>query len=194
MMINTIKSIIEDSIQTKKLVSEQLTEHIQKSAELIINSLKNGNKLLICGNGGSAADSQHFAAELCGRFEMDRKTLPAIALTTNTSIITAIGNDYGFDTIFEKQVEAYGKPGDVFFGITTSGNSPNIITALEKAKSLGMKTISLLGKDGGKLKDKADVDLTVPCQNTARTQESHIMIIHIICKLVEDALFQNGQE
>jgi len=193
-MIETIQKIIEDSIEAKKLVSEQLPENIQKSAEIIINALKAGNKLLICGNGGSAADSQHFAAELCGRFEIDRKTLPAIALTTNTSIVTAIGNDYGFDTIFEKQVEALGKPGDVFFGITTSGNSPNIISALEKAKSIEMKTILLLGRDGGKLKDQSDVDLIVPCQNTARIQESHIMIIHIICKLVEDALFQNGQE
>jgi D-sedoheptulose 7-phosphate isomerase len=140
------------------------------------------------GNGGSAADCQHLAAEFVGRFKLERKGYPAIALTTDTSILTAVGNDYSFDSIFSRQIEALGKEGDLVVGISTSGNSKNIIRGVEKAKELGLYTVGLLGKDGGALKDLVDLPLVVPIDNTARIQECHILIGHIVCEIVEERL------
>lgn len=182
---NEIKDAISESIKIKQSFDNELISNIKKTAREIINALRAGKKLLIAGNGGSAADSQHFAAELVGRYTLERKALPAIALTTDSSILTAWSNDYSFDTVFSRQLEALGKINDVFFGISTSGNSKNIIEAARKAKELGIRTIVLSGNNGGKLKDIADISLIVPSSNTARIQESHIMIIHIICAIVE---------
>ncbi|HLD88590.1 MAG TPA: D-sedoheptulose 7-phosphate isomerase [Candidatus Nanoarchaeia archaeon] len=184
-MENEIKDAISESIKIKQSFDNELISNIKKTAREIINALRAGKKLLIAGNGGSAADSQHFAAELVGRYTLERKALPAIALTTDSSILTAWSNDYSFDTVFSRQLEALGKINDVFFGISTSGNSKNIIEAARKAKELGIRTIVLSGNNGGKLKDIADISLIVPSSNTARIQESHIMIIHIICAIVE---------
>ena len=183
-----MKNYFEESAKVKLKFIEENEEDLKKSIEIIENALKNGNKLLICGNGGSAADAQHFAAEIVGRFKLERDGLPAIALTTDTSILTAIGNDYGFDKIFERQVEALGKEGDVLVGISTSGNSENVIKAVNKAKVMGIYTIGLLGKDGGKLKDIVDLALIVPSKDTARIQECHLTIYHVICEEVAKKL------
>lgn len=187
-MEDTIKQIFQDSIETKNKVMNNLTKEIENSTNILINALKDDKKILICGNGGSAADAQHFAAELLIKFEKDRKSLPAIALTTDTSTITAGSNDLGYENIFQKQVESLGSEEDVLIGITTSGNSPNIIKALDLAKSKNMKTICLNGKDGGIISN-IDSNIIIPSQNTARIQESHITIIHTWCKLIEDSLF-----
>jgi len=183
-----INEMIQESIEAKKKIN---VREVEKAAEIIIDALKNGKKVLIAGNGGSAADSQHFAAELIGRFKKERKSYAGIALTTDSSILTCLGNDYGFDKIFARQVEGLGKEGDVFFGISTSGNSPNIINAIEKAKEMGVKTISLLGKDGGKMKGMSDLDIIVGAKDTPRIQEAHITIIHIICEIVENEMMKN---
>jgi len=161
-------------------------EEIKKIATVIFDTLKNGNKLLIFGNGGSAADAQHMAAELVGRFLKERKALSAIALTTDTSILTSISNDYSFNEVFERQIEAIGKNKDIAFGISTSGNSENVYLGLKKAKQLGLTTIALLGKNGGKIKDIAEINLIVNCDYTPTIQELHIFIIHNICKTIED--------
>jgi len=192
-MEDTIKTIIEESINIKKQVIETLIPEIKRSAETIINSLNNKKKVLICGNGGSSADAQHFAAELIVRFEKNRSPLPAIALTTDSSILTACSNDYGYDNIFKKQLTALGQKGDVLIGITTSGNSPNIINAFKAAKEKNIITLCLNGKNGGKIKELglADIDIIIPSQNTARIQESHITIIHTLCKLIEDNLYND---
>ncbi|MDD4860457.1 MAG: D-sedoheptulose 7-phosphate isomerase, partial [Dehalococcoidales bacterium] len=165
-------------------------ENIVKAAKLIIAALNTDGKILVFGNGGSAADSQHIAAEFVGRFKKERKALPAIALTTNTSTLTAIANDYDYDAVFLRQVEALGKEGDIAIGLSTSGNSKNVTGALEKAKSLGMKTIGLTGASGGDMKAHCDVLIAVGSKNTPRVQESHMLIYHIICELVEGALFK----
>lgn len=157
-------------------------------AEIMVASLKRGNKILAAGNGGSAADAQHFAGELAGRFLKEREGIPAIALTTDTSVITGIGNDYGYSRIFSRQIEAVGSPGDIFFGISTSGNSENIICAAEEAKSRGLTAIGLLGKDGGRLKGLCDYELTVPLNETPRIQEFHIMTIHMLCEIIEECM------
>ena len=185
-----IEKMINESVDVKNKVKLKLSKKIEESANLIISSLKKGNKVLIAGNGGSAADAQHFAAELVGRFRLERKALPCIALTTDTSIITAWANDYNFETLFERQIEALGKEGDMFIGISTSGNSQNIIKAIKKSKELGLNTIALLGKEGGKTKGLADMELIIPSDNTPRIQESQIMILHIICELIENSLFE----
>ncbi|MEO2118104.1 MAG: D-sedoheptulose 7-phosphate isomerase [Methanocaldococcus sp.] len=184
-----MKRYFEESANVKLKFIEENEEKLKKAVEVIYNALKNGNKILICGNGGSASDSQHFAAEIVGRFKLERRGMPAIALTTDTSILTAIGNDYGFDRIFERQVEALGKEGDVLVGISTSGNSENVIKAVNKAKEMGIYTIGLLGKSGGKLKDIVDLALIVPSNDTARIQECHLTIYHVICEEVEKKLF-----
>lgn len=158
---------------------------VKKAAENIINSFQKGGKLLIAGNGGSAADAQHFAAELVGKFKKERKALPAIALCTNTSILTAIANDYSFDKVFSRQVEALAKKGDVFFGISTSGNSLNIIEALKTAKRMNCFTIGLTGKTGGNMGKICDILINVDSEETPRIQETHILIIHILCELIE---------
>lgn len=170
-------------------IEQQLTSTIAAVAEIISESLKNGKKLLVMGNGGSAADAQHMAAEIIGRFKMERRGLPAIALTTDSSILTAIANDYGFEMVFRRQVEALAVQGDVVMGITTSGSSPNVRAALNLAGEMGCRTIGLLGGDGGTIKDCVDIALTVPATDTPRIQEGHITIIHIICDLVEKRLF-----
>ena len=151
----------------------------------ILKAFKAGHKIFFCGNGGSAADSQHIAAEFIGRFQRERKSLPAIALTTDTSILTALGNDYGFDIIFSRQIEGLGQKGDVAFGISTSGNSKNVIEGIKKAKEMGLITISLTGCDGGQLAKLTDISIIVPSRVTARTQESQLCISHTICELVE---------
>jgi D-sedoheptulose 7-phosphate isomerase len=161
---------------------------INKAAQLCLNAIKNGGKIMICGNGGSAADSQHFSTEIAGRFLKERKGYAALALTTDTSLLTAVGNDYSFDNIFSRQVEALGKPGDVLFGISTSGNSKNIFNAVKLAKESGIETISLLGRNGGTIKDISGVPIVVPSEVTARVQECHIIIIHIICAIMDEEL------
>ena len=182
-----MKDQIRESIETKEkiLASKEILDNLEQTVLEIDKCLQAGNKVLIAGNGGSAADAQHFAAEIVGRYKKERKGYPAIALTTDTSIITALANDYSFDSIFSRQVEALGKQGDVFLGISTSGNSGNIIEAVKKAKEMGVKTICLLGRDGGELKDISERCIIVPSDNTARIQESHIMLIHVICETVE---------
>jgi D-sedoheptulose 7-phosphate isomerase len=170
-------------------VAEECGGKIVEAATLIAECLRAGGKLLFFGNGGSAADAQHLAAEFVGRFMMERHALPAIALTTDSSILTAVGNDYGFDQIFARQIEALGRPNDVALGISTSGNSPNVIEAVKKAKKQNLKTIGLAGKEGGALARCVDLAITVPSANTARVQECHIAIGHILCELVENNLF-----
>jgi D-sedoheptulose 7-phosphate isomerase len=184
-MKDTIKGLIEDSIKTKERLLGTELGAIEKAALAIIESFNSGGKLLVFGNGGSAADSQHMAAELVGRFKRERKAFPAIALTTDTSIITAMANDYGFESIFARQVEALGKKGDIALAISTSGNSKNVIAGAKKAKSIGLKTIALAGGDGGMLKNECDISVIVDSKDTARIQESHAMVIHVICELVE---------
>lgn len=186
-----IQKIIEESIQVKQnlLLDEHFVEKIQQSIDIIVNTYKNNGKVLFCGNGGSAADAQHLAAELSGRFYFDRKPLNAEALHVNTSYLTAVANDYSYDVIFERMIEGCGRKGDVLVGISTSGNSVNICKAMQKAKEKGMITIAMTGMTGGKMKDLADVLLNVPSLDTPRIQESHIMIGHIICEKVERELF-----
>lgn len=181
----------KDSLKTKeKFFSKKNTALVIESAEVVVEAFKAGGKLLIAGNGGSAADAQHLAAEFVNRFEIERPPLPALALTTDTSNITSIGNDYSFDQVFSKQVRALGKPGDVLLAISTSGNSPNITKAVETAKAMGIKTIALTGKGGGQLADKCDIVLNVDAKVTARIQEVHITVCHILCELVDNMLFQ----
>lgn len=170
---------------------EQSIEIIKEIAEVLIAQINKGNKILICGNGGSAADSQHFAAELTGRYKRERKALSAIALTTDTSALTAIGNDYGYEFVFSRQVEALANLGDVLFGISTSGNSKNVILAMQKARSLECKIIALSGRDGGLMKDLADYNLIIPSDDTPRIQEMHIFAIHTFCDLLEQANMQS---
>ena len=184
-MEEEIKSQFDKNIELHKITREKLALQISQAAELIIEAYKQGRKLLLCGNGGSAADAQHIAAELVGRFKKERRGLAAIALTTDTSIMTAVANDYWFDLLFARQVEALGEKGDVLIGISTSGNSVNIIRAAETAKFKGLKTIGFLGSDGGKLKDLVEIPLIVPSQDTDRVQEIHILIGHIICNLID---------
>lgn len=189
-MKNTIIKIFNDSIETKKKTLDTQIDNIESAAQILINSFRNKNKVLICGNGGSAADSQHFATELVSRFEKNRAALPAIALTTDTSGLTATGNDFGFDSIFSRQVESLGNKNDVFIGISTSGNSKNVIKAIEVAIKKEMKIITFLGRDGGLIKDMdTDCNIIIPAEVTARIQESHEIIYHILCKLIEDNLF-----
>lgn len=176
---------IEESILVKQGVLRTMAPALLQAAEVLIASLNSGGKLILFGNGGSAGDAQHIAAELVGRFERERRALPAIALTTNSSTLTAIGNDYGYDKIFSRQVEAWAHLGDVAIGITTSGNSPNVLEGIAAAKAKGAKTIGMTGEKGGKLASQVDLCLKVPSSNTARIQESHIMIGHILCLLIE---------
>ncbi len=184
-MKNEINNIIKESIAVKEALLKNNIDEIVKIAELAINCLKNGNKIILFGNGGSAADSQHIAAELVGRFQKERRGLAAIALTANTSILTAIGNDYGFEEVFSRQVEAIAKKGDLVIGISTSGKAKNVIQGINKAKTMGINTVGLTGVDGGGLAKTADTSLIVSSKVTARIQEAHIIIGHIICELVE---------
>lgn len=189
-MKDKIKGIISKSIHAKEGLLANEIESIEKAAMIIIKSLKAGGKLLVFGNGGSAADSQHIAAELVGRFKKERKAIAAIALTTNTSALTAIANDYGYDRTFSRQVEALGRPGDTALAISTSGNSRNVIEAIKKAGSIGMATIALTGNSGGKLKSECEITIKAHSDDTPRIQESHALIGHIICELIEEGLFK----
>jgi D-sedoheptulose 7-phosphate isomerase len=191
MFKSTIKSILASSIEVKRLITqdEQLIQHINHAAEICIRAFQNKHKVLFCGNGGSAADAQHLAAEFSGRFYKDRPPLYSDALHANTSYLTAVGNDYGFDLVYARLIKGIGLEGDVLFGLSTSGNSINIIKAFEAAKEAGMICIAMTGSTGGKLKPLADVLINVPSTDTPRIQESHITIGHIICELVEKTLF-----
>lgn len=182
---------LNESSETKLKIKDQLTEDILKAVDLLASNFKEGNKLLLCGNGGSAADCQHIATELMIRLShhIQRPALPAIALTTDTSNLTAGGNDIGFENVFARNVEGLGNKGDVLLAISTSGNSPNVIKAVHAAHNKKMKVIGFLGGNGGKLKDQVDLPIVVPSSNVQRIQEGHITIAHIICELVEDKLY-----
>jgi D-sedoheptulose 7-phosphate isomerase len=188
-MINETKKQLQEHRALFEVLERDRAPLIADLAAMISDTLAGGRKLLVMGNGGSAADSQHFVAEIVGRFKMERRALPAVALSTDTSILTAIGNDYGFDAIFSRQVEALAAPGDCVIGISTSGNSPNVLKALTAARERGCRTVGLLGRDGGSIKAVCDLALVVPTMNTPRVQEGHIAIIHIICDLMEKKLF-----
>jgi D-sedoheptulose 7-phosphate isomerase len=179
---------IQDGIEVKRRLLESHVPAIEKAAAMAVECLKGGNKLLFFGNGGSASDSQHLAAEFVGRYEGERRALPAIALTTDTSILTAVGNDYGYDRVFVRQLEALGRSGDLAFAITTSGNSPNVLAAVARCRQLGIRTIGLTGRSGGRLKDVVDLPIVIPSEKTSRIQECHIMIGHILCELVDESL------
>jgi D-sedoheptulose 7-phosphate isomerase len=182
---------IKASIATKQLLlgNQEVIADIGKVSEVMVQSFERGNKAFLFGNGGSAADSQHIAAEFVGRFAFDRPPLPALALSVNTSCLTAIGNDYGFDLVFARQLEALAKPGDVAIGISTSGNSPNVLHGLAVAKKLGLHTVAFAGCTGGKMKAAADYCICAPSNETPRIQECHILIGHIISELVEQTIF-----
>ncbi|KAF0215603.1 MAG: D-sedoheptulose 7-phosphate [Geobacteraceae bacterium] len=188
-MENEIRRQLLSHREAVETIERSLVPRIVAVVDLLADALAKGNKLLVMGNGGSAADAQHFAAEIVGRFKLERRALPAIALSTDTSILTAIGNDYGFEAVFARQVEALAAEGDVVVGISTSGSSKNVHLAMLLAGKMGCRTVGLLGRDGGTIKGIADIDLTVPCQDTPRVQECHITIIHIMCDLVEKRLF-----
>ncbi len=182
-LCSEFQDIADNFIRLKEISSK-----IETVADAWINCLKNGDKIMFCGNGGSAADSQHLAAELVGRYKMERKSFNAVALTTDTSILTAIGNDYGYDEIFARQVEGIGKHGDIIIGLSTSGNSQNIIKAFHKAKEIGITTIAFTGQNGGKMKELSDYIINVPAQITNRIQEMHIAIGHLLCEITEKEL------
>jgi D-sedoheptulose 7-phosphate isomerase len=191
-MFDEITRQLKAHIDTVNLLGETLTGPIGDCARVLIAALQGGHKILVMGNGGSAADAQHFAAEMVGRYLLERKAIPVIALTTDTSILTSVGNDYGFDEIFARQVEALAGPGDVLIGISTSGHSRNVMRALEVGKAIGTRTIGLLGRDGGEVGPLVELALTVPGDATPRIQEAHLLIVHILCDLVEKELFQSG--
>lgn len=187
-MREKITKLINESIAIKNNLLKSQLSAIEDLAKTMLAAVKAGNKILIFGNGGSAADSIHIAAELVGRFHKERNAIPAIALPANISILTALSNDYGFDNIFERQIEALGKKGDMALGISTSGKSKNIINGILKASKMNLKTAALTGKDGGRLSEIADITIKVPSDNTPRIQEAHITIGHIVCEIIEDAL------
>jgi len=186
-----IKESIQESILVKSLIleNEELLSSVEKAIELIVRQFQEGHRLWLCGNGGSAADAQHIAAELSGRYKYDRKPLPAEALTVNTSYLTAVANDYDFSMVFSRLVEAHGRKGDVLVAISTSGNSPNVVGAARVAKDLGLYIVGMTGRQGGKLATFCDILLNVPSDNTPRIQEAHIMLGHIICEEIEKRLF-----
>ncbi len=189
-MRDKIKDILLESIQVKEELLRTSIGKIIEITDIVIDCLKKNGKVILFGNGGSASDSQHIAAELVGRFKKDRTGLAAIALTTNTSILTALANDYGYEIVFAKQIEALGQKNDVAIGISTSGKAKNVVLAIKQAKKMGLKTIALTGTDGGELAKLTDVSLVVPSSVTARIQEAHITIGHIVCELVEQAICQ----
>ena len=184
-----VRAAFEDSVATKLATLDACGSAISAAAERVIEGFRAGHKLLAFGNGGSASDAQHLCAELAGRYVRERPALPALALTANTSDLTAIGNDYGYDHVFARLVEAHGVAGDVVVAISTSGNSPNVLEAVAVARQRGLTTIGLCGRGGGKLAGCVDVPIVVPSDRTARIQETHIAILHVLCELVDDALF-----
>ena len=189
-MHERIKDILLESIQVKEEILRNQVESIAQIAELMIDCLKKDGKVIVFGNGGSASDSQHIAAELVGRFKKDRSALAGVALTTNTAILTSLANDYGYDVVFSRQVEALGKKNDVVLGISTSGKAKNVALGIKQAKKMGIKTVALSGGDGGEIVKLADLSLVVPSKITARIQEAHITIAHIICEIIEQELCQ----
>lgn len=191
--MNIIKQRILESIDVKRKIADddQLLLLIEKTTRTIIEKIKNGASVYFCGNGGSAADAQHLAAELSGRFYFDRQPLSSDALHCNTSFLTAVANDYSYDMIYARLINGIGRKGDVLVGLSTSGNSRNIVKAFEKAKEMGIYTIAFTGATGGEMKKIADVCICVPSTDTPRIQESHIMIGHIICEIIESTLFEN---
>ncbi len=184
------KSLLE-SIRAKEeiLASEEKLNEIERSASIFIETLRKGGKIMLCGNGGSAADAQHIAAELSGRFKLDRPPLPVMALAANASLLTAVANDYGYEEVFARQVAAFGRPKDLLVAISTSGDSPNILTAVEEAQRIGMEILALTGANGGALAKAVDHCIRVPSDDTARIQEAHICIGHILCEITEDSIF-----
>ncbi len=191
-MRREITKRLEESAQIKKVIAKSKIDEIESMVKFIIMAYKTGGKVVLFGNGGSAADAQHIAGELVGRFMLKRQAFPAIALTTNTSTLTAVANDYGYDAVFSRQVEALVNEKDVVIAISTSGNSPNVIEAIKLAKTKGAKTIGLTGGNGGRLAEVADLVLIVPSDSTPRIQEAHITIGHIVCELVERELSDTG--
>ena len=186
-----VSELIQASVAVKQKLLQDvaLASMVAEASRVIVGALRQGNKVLLCGNGGSAADAQHIAAEFVGRFAFDRPALPALALSVNTSCVTAIGNDYGFDLVFSRQIEALGKKGDVAIGISTSGNSINVLRAMSTSRKLGLRTIALTGCTGGKLKNEVDFCLCAPSTETPRIQECHMLVGHIISELVEHTIF-----
>ena len=185
-MRKTIFNEFQNHLETIVRVIEHMQGDLETASTLIVNTLKNGNKIILCGNGGSAADAQHIAAELTGRYKTERRGLPGIALTTDTSALTAIANDYGYDRIFDRQFEAIAAKGDLLIGISTSGNSKNIISALKLAKEMGCSTVGFSGRDGGAMNEVCDVNLIVPSDDTPRIQEMHILFGHTICQIIDN--------
>jgi D-sedoheptulose 7-phosphate isomerase len=190
-MEKRIQQILQESIEVKQalLTNDQLLKAIEHTVEVMVHTFQEGGKVLFCGNGGSAADAQHIAAELSGRFYQDRDPLFAEALHVNTSYLTAVANDYGYDAVFARLVKAMGRPGDILVGLSTSGNSKNVLQALKEARSLGMTTVGMTGAGGGAMREASDILLNVPSQVTPRIQEAHITLGHILCELVEATLF-----
>ncbi len=189
-----IRSNIEESIETKKklLNDERLLQVIEEVSRVCIETYEKGNKIMVCGNGGSASDAQHMTGELVGRYKLERAGIPAIALNANAAVMTALGNDYDYESIFAKQVAALGKNEDILFVISTSGNSENTVLACEAAKKMGIITVALTGNGGGKLGELCDFVINVPSDNTPRIQEMHILVIHSICGLIEKELYNRG--
>ena len=193
-MIERIQQIARESIEAKRAFFDSHSDKVARAAGVIIDSIKSGGKVLIFGNGGSAADAQHIAAELVNRLNYDRAPIAAIALTTDTSILTSVGNDYSFDELFERQLRALGRAGDVAIAISTSGNSPNVLRAVDAAREIGVATVGLTGRKGGRLAAAVDVALVVEAESTQRIQETHITIGHILCEMIEEELFPKEGE
>lgn len=194
-LIERIHHHFEDNIQVTQQSQAYLSQVIAMGGKVMANSLLNGHKILSCGNGGSAADAQHFSAELLNRFMIERPSLPAIALTTDSSTITSIANDYHFDEIYAKQIKALGQSGDILLAISTSGQSPNIGKAIDTAHQRGMVVVALTGRDGGTIRTqlgKQDIEICIPSDNTARIQEKHIFVLHLMCDIIDHQLFSNG--
>lgn len=187
-MMEMIQSELNAHKETIEKTIENLQSHIYTACIIASETINNGGKILLCGNGGSAADAQHIAAELSGRYKTERRGLPGIALTTDTSVLTAVGNDYGYDRVFDRQVEALARQGDLIIGISTSGNSKNVLRALSLGKNMGCKTIGFSGREGGAMNEFCDINLVVPSDDTPRIQEMHILIGHTICQAIDDTL------
>lgn len=191
-MFDHVKAALLAGAQAKRRAAEEIADDIARAGKMLVDAYRLSRKTIIFGNGGSAADAQHFAAELVGRFASERVALPSLALTVNTSTLTSVGNDYGYEQVFVRQIEAHTQPGDVVIGISTSGNSPNVLHALERARAMEAKTIGLTGRGGGAMPQACDVCVIVPHDSTARIQEVHIAILHIWCELIEQELFQRS--
>jgi len=194
-LIERVKTNFTASIQTKITAADTIAEDIAKAGEMMVNCLLNNNKILSCGNGGSAADAQHFSSELLNRFESERPSLPGIALTTDTSTLTSIANDYHYNEIFAKQIKAFGHAGDILLAISTSGNSKNIIAAIDAAHHRQLRVIALTGRDGGEIPSalqEGDLEIRVPAESTARIQETHLLIIHCLCDIIDRQLFETS--